>query len=139
MLDSVFDRFVEKSPISVISRGMMERALNPQLLDNGTSQHLIGAHTLCPGALRLNFAFIQILQDMATNDRGVIEDLADRLDLLVLSMILNVRHQGHLFLPFFAHFMTGSFSAFVVILVCYNFPILSQVVVKCQHKMRFFS
>ena len=33
MLDSVFDRFVEKSPISVIARGMMERALNPQLLD----------------------------------------------------------------------------------------------------------
>ena len=33
MLSSVFDRFVEKSPISVMSRGMMERALNPEQLD----------------------------------------------------------------------------------------------------------
>jgi hypothetical protein len=33
MLSPVFKRFVEKSPISVMARGMMERALNPEQLD----------------------------------------------------------------------------------------------------------
>ena len=33
MLSPVFKRFVEKSPVSVMSRGMMERALNPEQLD----------------------------------------------------------------------------------------------------------
>ena len=33
MLSPVFDRFVEKSPISVMARGMMERVLNPSQLD----------------------------------------------------------------------------------------------------------
>ena len=33
MLSSVFDPFVEKSPISVMARGMMERALNPDQLN----------------------------------------------------------------------------------------------------------
>ena len=33
MLSPVFKRFIEKSPISVMARGMMERALNPEQLD----------------------------------------------------------------------------------------------------------
>jgi len=33
MLNPVFDQFVEKSPISVMARGMMERVLDPQQLD----------------------------------------------------------------------------------------------------------
>ena len=33
MLDSVFKRFVKKSPISVMARGVMERVLNPDQLD----------------------------------------------------------------------------------------------------------
>jgi IS4 transposase len=33
MLSSIFKPFVEKSPISVMARGMLERALNPELLD----------------------------------------------------------------------------------------------------------
>ena len=33
MLDPVFDQFVKKSPISVMARGMMERVLDPQQLD----------------------------------------------------------------------------------------------------------
>jgi len=33
MLSSVFENFVKKSPISVMARGMMERVLNPQQLD----------------------------------------------------------------------------------------------------------
>lgn len=33
MLNSVFDRFVEQSPISVMARGMMERILNPAQLN----------------------------------------------------------------------------------------------------------
>jgi hypothetical protein len=31
MMDSVFDAFVKKSPITVMARGMMERVLNPEL------------------------------------------------------------------------------------------------------------
>ncbi len=34
MLNPVFDPFVKKSPISVMARGMMERVLDPQQLDN---------------------------------------------------------------------------------------------------------
>lgn len=33
MLSQVFEKFVEKSPISVMARGMIERALNPKQLD----------------------------------------------------------------------------------------------------------
>ncbi len=33
MLDSVFDSFVRKSPLTVMARGMMERALNPDQLN----------------------------------------------------------------------------------------------------------
>src|SRR4030042_578344 len=33
MLSSVFNPFVEKSPIPVIARGMMERVLSPEQLD----------------------------------------------------------------------------------------------------------
>lgn len=33
MLSPIFKRFFEKSPVSVIARGMMERALNPEQLD----------------------------------------------------------------------------------------------------------
>ena len=34
MLSPIFDKFVEKSPVSVIARGMMERVLNPEQLDH---------------------------------------------------------------------------------------------------------
>lgn len=34
MLDSVFERFAAESPISVMARGMMERVLNPEQLDD---------------------------------------------------------------------------------------------------------
>ena len=33
MLGQVFTRFMEKSPVSVIVRGLLERALNPAVLD----------------------------------------------------------------------------------------------------------
>jgi hypothetical protein len=33
MIDSVFDAFVKQSPITVMARGMMERVLNPERLD----------------------------------------------------------------------------------------------------------
>ena len=33
MLSSVFDSFVKKSPISVMARGVMERTLNPDQLN----------------------------------------------------------------------------------------------------------
>jgi IS4 transposase len=33
MLNPIFEKFVEKSPVSVMARGMLERVLNPQQLD----------------------------------------------------------------------------------------------------------
>ena len=84
--------------------------------DNGTSEHLIGAHTLCPSTLSHGLAFAQILQKTVTNDRVSIDDAADYFQLLALLMIKNMGHQGYLFLPFFAHFVVGSFSVFVVLL-----------------------
>jgi len=33
MLNPIFEKFAEKSPVSVIARGMMERVLNPAQLD----------------------------------------------------------------------------------------------------------
>jgi len=33
MLNPVFERFVEKSPVSVMARAMMEHVLNPAQLD----------------------------------------------------------------------------------------------------------
>ena len=33
MLNPIFEKFVEKSPISVMARGMMEHILNPEQLD----------------------------------------------------------------------------------------------------------
>jgi hypothetical protein len=33
MLNPIFEKFVEKSPVSVMARGMMERVLNPEQLD----------------------------------------------------------------------------------------------------------
>ena len=33
MLSSIFDSFVKKSPISVMARGVMERTLNPDQLN----------------------------------------------------------------------------------------------------------
>lgn len=45
MRSSVFDRFVEKSPISVMSRGMMERALNPEQLDKWFEENADSQYT----------------------------------------------------------------------------------------------
>ncbi|MFX0090964.1 MAG: hypothetical protein ACFFBD_04310 [Candidatus Hodarchaeota archaeon] len=82
-----------------------------------TTQHLLGTHTLGAGTLGLGFTFVQVLQNIATDGRICINDAADYFKLFALGMIKYVGHQGHLFLPFFAHFVTGSFSVFVVILI----------------------
>ena len=38
MLSPVFENFVDQSPISVMARGMMERVLNPEQLDQWFSE-----------------------------------------------------------------------------------------------------
>ena len=38
MLNPIFDRFVEKSPLTVMARGLMERILNPEQLDQWFDQ-----------------------------------------------------------------------------------------------------
>lgn len=39
MLDALFDAFVQHSPISVMMRGLMERILQPERLDEIFSRH----------------------------------------------------------------------------------------------------
>ena len=63
------------------------------------------------------FVLVQILQYMPTDVRVGIDDVADDFQLFALRMIEDVRHQRHLFLILFAHFVLSSFPAFVVILV----------------------
>lgn len=45
-----------------------------------------------------------------------IDDGADRLQFLTLGVVGDVGHQGHLSVPFFAHFVLGFFPLFVVLL-----------------------
>lgn len=85
--------------------------------DNGTSQYLLGTHAVGTGTKTQGFVPVQILQYMLTDDRVFVDDAADGFQLFTLRMIENVRHQGHLFLPFIAHFVLSSFRIFVVILV----------------------
>jgi hypothetical protein len=53
-------------------------------------------------------------------------------------MVCNLRHQRHLFLPFFAHFAFGSFLAFVVILVVWRLSIYYNEKKKTTAKCAFF-
>jgi hypothetical protein len=80
-----------------------------------TTQNLISAHAICAGSFEHQFTLIQILQNMLTDGRIALDDAADHHQLLVLFVILNVGHEGHLFLPYFAHFVLCSFSLFVLI------------------------
>ena len=45
MFSPVFERFIQKSPITVIARGMMERVLNPEQLDHWFSQNAKNQYT----------------------------------------------------------------------------------------------
>jgi len=101
-----------KGFVTEIEKGFYHRA----------THNLIGAHAVCPGSFEHHFAPIQILQNMLTYGRSVVDDAADLHELLALLVILNVGHKGHLFLPYFAHFVLRSFSLFVVILVTCQFP-----------------
>jgi len=102
-----------------------------------TAQYLVGAHALGTGSLGHGFAFVQILQNIPTDGRVCINDAADYFQLLALRMIKNVGHQRHLFLPFFAHFVTGSFIVFVVIFVVWQFPIYYKKKKKTTAKCAF--
>jgi len=54
---------------------------------------------------------------MSTDGRVGIDDVADDFQLFALRIIEDVRHQRHLFLILFAHFVLSSFPVFIVILV----------------------
>jgi hypothetical protein len=105
---------------------------------HSTTQYLVGTHPICTGSLRLNLTFIQVLQNMLTNGSVLINDLADHLQLLTLGVVHDVRHETHLFLPLFAHFVAGSFSAFVVILVGWCLPKYYKKYKNASTKCAFF-
>jgi hypothetical protein len=87
-----------------------------QGFDNGTSQYLLGTHTIGPIAMGDIFSHIQILQNPVADDWISTNDVADDFQLFALCMVCYLGHQGHLLLPFFAHFGADPFSIFVVIL-----------------------
>ena len=91
--------------------------------NDSTAQDLFSGHTMCTATSLHNFAPVQILQNLIVDVRLAVKYDADCLQLLTLGVIHYVGHQRHLFLPFFAHFLPGSFSAFVVILGCWCFPL----------------
>jgi hypothetical protein len=85
--------------------------------DHDTAQYLVSAHPFGTGTLGLRLSSVQVLQNATTDDRVFINDAADHFQLLALRVIKDVGHEGHLFLPVFAHFVTASFFVFVVLLV----------------------
>jgi hypothetical protein len=86
-------------------------------------------------------ACVQILQNPVTDDNIRINDVADNFQLFAPGMVCYFRHQGHLFLPFFAHFVFGSFSKFVVILVVWSLSIYynkkKNTIAKCAFFMNY--
>jgi hypothetical protein len=83
--------------------------------DNGTSQHPISAQALCSSTLNFGLAFVQTLQKTIADDTVCINDAADYFQLLALSMIKNMGHQGYLFLPIFAHFVIECLDTFNIL------------------------
>jgi hypothetical protein len=45
MLDAIFERFVQQSPVSVMVRGLMERVLNAEQLDSIFDNHARSQYT----------------------------------------------------------------------------------------------
>jgi hypothetical protein len=90
---------------------------------DSATQNLLSAHSICPTSSRHHLAPVQVLQDKIVNGMLVVNDGADRFQFLALGVIHYVGHQGHLILPFFAHFTAGSLLAFVVILDCCRFSL----------------
>ena len=84
---------------------------------DGRSENLLGAHAFCPGTATAITAFAKILQHPLADDRFAVEDARDGFQLLGLDVAGDFGHQGHLALPFFAHFVLVLFWAFVVLTV----------------------
>lgn len=84
------------------------------------------------------FTFVQVLQNAFVDGRIGVNDVADDLQLFALDMVFYSEHQRHLFLPFFAHFVIGSFSNSVVILVVWLHSICYSRKTKATAECAFF-
>jgi len=84
------------------------------LFDNGRTQHLFGTHAA--GTPRIAAPSLgKVLQNHLVDDRQGVEDIADAGQFTGPGVVDVLRHERHLFLVFFAHFLVGSFLTFVVI------------------------
>jgi hypothetical protein len=88
-------------------------------------------------AVRTIFALAQILKNTLTDGRVGINDGADDGKLFALGVVCYLGHQRHLFLPFFAHFVIGSFLLFVVILIGWRLSIYYNEKKKATAKCAF--
>ena len=67
--------------------------------------HLIGTHSLCPCILFFNLTLVEILKNIVTNGKSIIDELADDCQLHFLGVTGSGFNQGHLFLLFLALFL----------------------------------
>ena len=67
-------------------------------------------------------SFIQVLKSVIADSRVVIDDISNDFLLLALRMIFNLSLSKTPVLPLLAHFVIGSFSAFVILLAIWRFP-----------------
>ena len=85
--------------------------------DHGRPQHLLGAHAFGPSTAIAGFPLAKILQHKVDGDRFTVQDGRDGLQLLGLDVAGDLGHQGHLTLPFFAHFVWVLFLVLVVLTI----------------------
>jgi hypothetical protein len=93
---------------------------------------------LAPFRWAIFLPLIQILKNTIADGRVGVNDGADDFQLFALGMVGYLGHQRYLFLPFFAHFVIGSFLAFVVILVVWRLSIYYNEKKKTTAKCAFF-
>ena len=79
-------------------------------------EHLVCAHPLGSGIAFFSLSFVEILKNIVTNGRSVINQQTDDFQLSILRVTGSGFNQRHLFLLFLAHFVMGLFLFCVVIL-----------------------
>jgi len=86
------------------------------LFDDCCTQDLLRAHALC-SRITILYAVGKVLQNHFSNGRNGVESLTNPVQLFGPGVLNIARHQWHLFLILFAHFLVAPFFAFVVILI----------------------
>ena len=106
--------------------------------DDGGPQNLLRSHAAGATFDGHRSLLAKILHHVVADGRIAVNDAIDDFQLIRLGMIDFGRHQRHLFLSLFAHFVVGSFHCFVVILGCWRFLTYYKKQKKSTAKCAFF-